>query len=102
MDDPLLTVATVFPLLLMGVGFGFIWWTSRIRFPAEVESDVLEALSEREALPVRTICRRAPLAELGVDPTTVESALEHLRQTGRAVRWYDRDAEEDIVYRRVA
>jgi hypothetical protein len=101
-DDPLLTLAPAFPLLLLVIGGGFIWWTSRMRFPAEVESDVLEALSEREALPLRVICRRVGGQGEGVDPRTVASALEHLRQTGRAVRWYDGEAEQDIVYRRVA
>ena len=97
MDDPLLTVATLFPFALALAGGGFIWWSLRMRFPSEVEAEVLDALSEREPLPLRVVCRRASL-----DPTTVAEALEHLRQTGRAVRWYDRDAEQDIVYRRVA
>ena len=100
LDDPLLSVAAVFPLALALVGGGFVWWAARTRFPADadVESDVLEALSEREALPLRVICHRASL-----DPTTAASALEHLRQTGRAVRWYDRRAEEqEVVYRKVA
>jgi hypothetical protein len=97
MDDPLLAVASLFPFALALVGGGFVWWTARTRLPADVEADVLEALSEQEALPLPVICHRASL-----DPTTVASALEHLRQTGRAVRWYDRDAEQDIVYRRVA
>jgi hypothetical protein len=99
LDDPLLGVAAVFPFALALVGGGFIWWAARTRFPADadVQSDVLEALSENEALPLRVICRRA-----AIDPTTAASALEHLRQTGRAVRWYDREAEQDIVYRRVA
>jgi hypothetical protein len=99
LDDPLLSVAAVFPFALALVGGGFIWWAARTRFPADadVQSEVLEALSEREALPLRVICRRASL-----DPTTAAEALEHLRKTGRAVRWYDREAEQDIVYRRVA
>lgn len=97
MDDPLLTVATVFPFALALAGGGFIWWAARMRCPAEVESDVLDALSEREPLPLRVICSRT-----SIDPSTAESALEHLRRTGRAVRWYDREAEQDIVYRRVA
>ena len=98
LDDPLLTVATVFPFALALVGGGFIWWAARTRFPADVEADVLQALSEREALPLRVICHRA-----SVDPRTAASALEHLRQTGRAVRWYDHQAEpEEVVYRKVA
>jgi hypothetical protein len=100
MDDPLLTVASGFPFALVLAGGGFIWWSLRTRFPADadVQSDVLEALSEREALPLRIICRRASL-----DPATTASALEHLRQTGRAVRWYDRHAEQqELVYRKVA
>jgi hypothetical protein len=101
-SDPLLTIASAFPLVLAGAGLGFIWWTARTRFPAELEGEVLEALSEREALPLRTICSRAPLAGRSVDPTTVASALEHLRQTGRAVRWYAPDADQEVVYRRVA
>jgi hypothetical protein len=98
LDDPLLSVAAVFPVALALVGGGFVWWAARTRFPADVESDVLEALSEREALPLRVICHRASL-----DPTTAASALEHLRQTGRAVRWYDRHTEDqELVYRKVA
>jgi hypothetical protein len=98
LDDPLLTVAAVFPFALALVGGGFVWWAARTRFPADVEAEVLEALSEREPLPLRVICHRASL-----DPGTAASALEHLRQTGRAVRWYDRQADEqELVYRKVA
>ena len=98
LDDPLLTVATVFPFALALVGGGLIWWTQRTRFPADVESDVLEALSEHEPRPLRVICSRASL-----DARTAASALEHLRQTGRAVRWYDRASDpEELVYRKLA
>jgi hypothetical protein len=96
-DDPLLTIAAVFPFVLACVGAGFVWWAAHTRLPADVESEVLAALSNSEALPVLVICRRARVA----DPTTVESALEHLRQTGRAVRWVSREPRE-TVYRRVA
>jgi hypothetical protein len=104
-DDLLLTVATVFPCALAAIGLGFVWWVSRASLPADLEADVLAALSDLEALPVGEICRRPPLAESGVDPATVRFVLEHLRRSGRAVRWYaatDARGQRHPMYRRVA
>jgi hypothetical protein len=100
MDDPLFTVAGVFPLLIGAVGIGFVIHGFLARSPADVESDVLAALSAHEALPIRHICARPPLRHQRVDPSVVHFALERLRRTGRAVRWYTDD--DEVVYRRVA
>jgi hypothetical protein len=104
MDDPLLAIAAVFPLALAGVGLGFTWYSWRTPTPADVESDVLAALSVSEALPIALICRRPPLAGTRVHPDVVRFTLEHLRRSGRAVRWYagDLDQTREAVYRRVA
>ena len=100
MDDPLLTLATLFPIVLSAVGAGFIIHGFVVPAPADVESDVLAALSREEALPLSRICQRAPLKDQRINPEVVHFALEHLRRTGKAVRWYADDAE--VVYRRVA
>jgi hypothetical protein len=97
--DPLLAIATLFPMLLGAAGIGFICYSCHDRTPADVEADVLAALSEREALPIALICRRPPLAGQAVDPNVVHLTLEHLRRTRRAVRWYE--AEQQAIYRRV-
>jgi hypothetical protein len=109
-DDPLVGAATFFPVAFVAVGLGFLWWAAHGRLPAELESDVLEALSAAEALPVAQICDRPPLAGQPLHPETVSYALEHLRRTGRAVRWYARPVDQEDVdtderealYRRVA
>jgi hypothetical protein len=103
--DVLLTLATAFPFVLIAIGLGFVWSTSRVRLPADLEADVLAALSDLEALPVSAICRRPPLAESEPDPATVRFVLEHLRRSGRAVRWYadvDSRGHRLALYRRVA
>ena len=97
-DDPLLVVATLFPLLLLVTGLGFVVHALRMHLPAEVEAHVLEALSTHEARPIARICAQPALN--GVDAQVVHFALDHLRRTGRAVRWYGDD--DEAVYRRVA
>jgi hypothetical protein len=99
MDDLLTIVAALFPPVLAVLGVGYIWYASRIRTPADVEQDVLAALSERDALPIAVICNRPPLAGQPVDPAVVHFTLEHLRRRGRLVRWADGD---QTVYRRIA
>jgi hypothetical protein len=101
MDDLLFTFATFFPFLLALCGVGFIWYSSRLRTPADMEADVLAALSEHDALPVSLICKRPPLAGQPLDPDVVHFTLEHLRRQGRLVRWYA-DQHEQVVYRRIA
>jgi hypothetical protein len=100
MDDPLFALAAIFPLLIAAAGVGFILHGFLVPTAADVESDVLEALSHDEALPLMSICARAPLKGQRINPEVVHFALEHLRRTGRAVRWYAED--EEVVYRRVA
>jgi hypothetical protein len=102
MDDLLFVIAALFPPLLAAVGVGFIWYVGRIRTPADVEQDVLAAVSERDALPIAVICERPPLAGQPVDPRVVHFTLEHLRRSGRLVRWYSREHEDQAVYRRIA
>ena len=98
LDDPLFAAAALFPFLLLAAGLGFVVYALRMRLPAEVESDVLAALSTREARPIAQICAQPRL--VGVDQQVVHFALDHLRRTGRAVRWYADD--DEAVYRRVA
>lgn len=100
MDDPLLLVASLFQVALIGAGIAFVCSANRMRTPADLEADVLAALPHDEALSVVRVCERAPLASQAVDREVVSSTLEHLRRTGRAVRWYQPDRE--AVYRRVA
>jgi hypothetical protein len=102
MDDPLFSFAAIFPFLLAVCGLGFIWYSSRLRTPADVEADVLAALSEHDALPLATICRRPPLAGQPLDPDVVHFTLEHLRLKGRAVRWRAAEHQHQVVYRRIA
>jgi hypothetical protein len=102
MDDLLLLIAALFPPVLAVIGVGYIWYASRIRTPADVEADVLAALSERDALPIKMICNRPPLAGQPLDPSVVHFTLEHLRRKGRLVRWYSSDHDDEVVYRRIA
>jgi hypothetical protein len=102
MDDLLFSFATIFPFLLTLSGLGFIWYSSRMRTPGDVEADVLAALSEHDALPVSLICERPPLAGKALDPDVVHFTLELLRRKGRAVRWYAHEHQDEVVYRRIA
>jgi hypothetical protein len=100
MDDPLFAVAGLFPLMMGAIGIGFVIHGFMAPTTADVESDVLAALSAHEALPIGRICARPPLRSQRLDPAVVHFTLEHLRRTGRAVRWYTDD--DEVVYRRVA
>src|SRR6185503_20864807 len=102
MDDLLLEFASLFPLLLAAVGIGFIFYVNHMRTPAEVEQDVLAAVSEHDALPITMICQRPPLAGQSLDPSLVHFTLEQLRRRGRLVRWYSREHADQAVYRRIA
>ena len=97
-SDPLYVIAGLFPFVLTAIGLGFVLYAAKTRTPADVESDVLAALSTHEALPIARVCERPPLNE--IDRDVVHFALEHLRRAGRAVRWYADD--DEVVYRRVA
>ncbi len=100
--DVLAVIAALFPPLLAVAGIGFIWYAGRMRTPADVEQDVLAALSSKDALPVKLICQRPPLAGQPVDPAVVHFTLEHLRRSGRLVRFYSREHQDQAVYRRIA
>jgi|SRR5215831_1423197 hypothetical protein len=102
MDDLLFFLAAFFPPLLAATGVGFVWHVARMRTPADVEQDVLAAVSERDALPIALICKRPPLAGRPLDPRVVHFTLEQLRREGRLVRWYSHEHEDQAVYRRIA
>jgi hypothetical protein len=104
MDDHLVgLVLRSLPFAIFGGGLLVVGWLLRTRLASEIENEVLEALSETEALPPSVIRQRAPLASLQVDVNTLLVALENLRREGRVVRWYDRDGHGPAqpVYRRI-
>jgi hypothetical protein len=108
-DDPLLMALRYAPILFVVVGLGLVLWLQRQRLPHEWQPDVLDALSETEALPPTAIRDRPPLAHQDLDLRTLESVLEVLCHTGQAVRWYEEVAAtpdgppfRQPVYRRVA
>jgi hypothetical protein len=104
MDDLIVGILfRVTPFVLAAVGILLIGWLLRTRLPAEITTEVLDSLSETEALPAATICTRAPLSSLHIDPRTVARVLDELCRDGRVVRWYDGAAGEAglAVYRRV-
>ena len=100
--DPLAVILPLFPPLLAAVGVGFIWYAMRMRTPADVEQDVLAALSSKDALPIKLICQRPPLAGQTLDQAVVHFTLEHLRRSGRLVRFYSHEHQDQAVYRRIA
>jgi hypothetical protein len=105
-DDAFLTAVRYAPILFAVAGVLVVVWHSRQRLPDELLPDVLAALSETEALPPASIRQRAPLAHQNVDLRTLETVLEDLCTTGRAVRWYQAVDEpgrnwRQVVYRRI-
>ena len=102
-DDAFLIVVRYFPILFVVAGVLVVVWFSRQRLPHELESDVLAALSETEALTPMTIRQRPPLDYQDVDVRLIERVLERLCMSGLAVRWYDTSntSERCAVYRRV-
>jgi hypothetical protein len=93
------------PIVFVIAGIGLVMWLSRQRMPHEWQSDVLEALSDTEALPPTAIRDRAPLAHQDLDLHTLESVLDALCTQGQAVRWYQPAADDGRprpVYRRIA
>jgi hypothetical protein len=90
------------PLLFVFAGLSVVLWLARQRLPAEIQPDVLEALSESEALSPRVIRERPPLAHQNIDLKLLETVLEHLCSAGQVVRWYESvGSERQAVYRRV-
>ena len=96
-------VLRAFPFVIIGAGMLLVGWLLRTRLPSEIESEVLAALSDTEALPISVIRQRAPLASLQVDLHTVSVVLENLRREGLVARWYDPSARTpaEPVYRRI-
>jgi hypothetical protein len=94
-DDPLLMALRYAPIVFVIVGLGLVMWLQRQRLPQEWQPDVLDALSETEALPPTAIRDRPPLAHQDLDLRTLESVLEVLCHTGQAVRWYEEVAAPD-------
>ena len=102
-DDLLMALLRYAPMLFVVAGVAVVVWLARQRLPGEMQPDVLEALSETEALTPRVILERPPLAYQNVDLKLLEIVLEHLCAAGQVVRWYeDRGTERELVYRRVA
>jgi hypothetical protein len=105
MDDHVIgLVLRTFPFVIIGGGMLMVGWLLRTRLASEIETEVLAALSDTEALPVSVIRQRAPLAGLQVDINTLRVALENLCRDGRVVRWYDGDGHGPAqpVYRRIS
>jgi hypothetical protein len=82
--DWLLFILRYAPLLFVIAGAVVLWWLARQRFPADVQPQVLAALSETEALPAKAIRDR-----LDIDLPTLERALDELRMAGLIVRWFE-------------
>jgi hypothetical protein len=109
-DDPFLAVVRYFPILFVIGGVLVVIWLSGQRLPHELQPDVLEALSETEALPPSTIAQREPLAHQDVDLRLLETVLDGLCNTGQAVRWFEvvdrpgsaADSHRQVVYRRIS
>src|SRR5207249_12225940 len=109
--DAFLSVVRWAPILFAVVGVLVVIWRSRQRLPDELQPDVLAALSETEALSPSSIRQRPPLDYQDVDLRTLETVLEHLCSTGRAVRWFEdvggpanvdgAPRERQVVYRRI-
>jgi DNA-binding transcriptional ArsR family regulator len=93
--DLLLFAMRYAPLLFIVAGVLVVWWLARLRFPHEIQPLVLAALSETEALPVRTLRER-----LDVDLATLERALDELRMAGLVVRWFEPGGA--AVYRKIS
>lgn len=88
-DDALLMMLRYAPIVFVVAGIGLVMWLSRQRMPHEWQADVLEALSDTEALPSTVIRDRAPLAHQELDLRTLETVLETLCTSGQVVRWYE-------------
>jgi hypothetical protein len=101
-DDAFLIVVRFVPILFVVAGVLVVVVLSRERLPADLEPDVLAALSDTEALPCSLIRERPPLAHQEVDLGVLEHILTQLCVSGRAVRWYEmHNAERRAVYRRI-
>jgi hypothetical protein len=110
-DDLFLSVVRWAPILFAIAGVLVVIWYSRQRLPDELQPDVLAALSETEALSPESIRQRPPLDYQDVDLRTLETVLEYLCRSGRAVRWFEpvKGAANDdgaapqrqVVYRRI-
>jgi hypothetical protein len=94
-QDVLLFILRYAPLLFVIAGALVLWWLTRQRFPADVQPQVLAALSETEALPVRILRER-----LDIDLATLEKVLDDLRLAGLVVRWYEPGGS--LVYRKIS
>lgn len=102
-DDPFLILVRFAPIAFVVAGVLVVVWLSQQRLPNELQPDVLEAMSETEALPPLTIRQRPPLAHQDVDMGVLEQILNQLCTTGLAVRWYEANNDQRMaVYRRVA
>jgi hypothetical protein len=111
MDDPVLAMLRYAPIVFVVLGVGFVVWLARQRLPFELQPDILEALSDTEALPAAAIRQRPPLAYQDVDIKTLAAVLERLSNDGLVVRWYEvveaaassnaPRGERQAVYRRV-
>lgn len=101
-DDGVWVFVRYAPMAFVVAGGLVVWWMSRQRLPQEIQPDVLEALSETEALPSNLIRQRPPLDHQDIDPRLLETILERLCRDGLAVRWYEGvDTERQAVYRRI-
>jgi hypothetical protein len=105
-DDTFLILVRFAPIVFAVVGVLVVAWYSRQRLPDELRPDVLAALSETEALSPASIRQRPPLADQDLDLRTLETVLEDLCTTGRAVRWYEPvdipgHSGRQVVYRRI-
>jgi hypothetical protein len=101
-DDSFLAIVRYVPLLFVFGGLMTVWWLSRERSSQDLQPDVLAAMSETEALPVRTIRSRPPLDRLDIEVDALVRVLDELCGAGLAARWYETiDAERLIVYRRI-
>jgi hypothetical protein len=105
-DDGFLVMVRFAPIAFVIIGVLVVVWHSRQRLPDELRPDVLAALSETEALSPASIRQRPPLAGQDLDLRTLQTVLEDLCTTGRAVRWYEQvdtpgQSGRQVVYRRI-
>lgn len=87
-DDLLAELRRLFPIGVGIVALVVVAWVDQRRSLASLESAVVEALSDSEALSAWAIAERPPLDERDVYIDDVVKALERLCRQGRAVRWY--------------
>lgn len=98
-DDLFLAVVRYAPFVFVVVGLLTVAWLASHPSVAELQPNVLAALSETEALSAADICRRLPFDNQRLDTKLLAQVLDELCGAGLAVRWYQTNGQP--VYRRV-